>query len=282
MGRLKKILIIGGDERQNFIFNNLKSKGFDISLCGLGGLNENSRCCLSFDDYDILVLPMPITKDSVAVNSPFSSEKYYLKDFFNLKDKTVFGGMFGTNFPKSFFENNRIYDYSKSENLIMYNAILTAEAAVAIAIKNSKRSLAFSNSLIIGNGRIGKSLSHILLGFYTNITVSARRDADFNSIKAQGLNSIHTDNIGKIISKFDYIFNTVPSPVLTEKVIKTVNPDCLIIDLASMPGGTDFEACKNLGIHAEHSLSLPGKFSPVSAANAITDEIEKIIAQRLE
>lgn len=40
------------------------------------------------------------------------------------------------------------------------------------------------------------------------------------------------------------IFNTVPALVLDETVLKGLPQETLVIDLASRPGGTDFEAAK--------------------------------------
>ena len=45
--------------------------------------------------------------------------------------------------------------------------------------------------------------------------------------------------------------------------------DTLIIDLASSPGGVDFEAARSLKIDAQRALSLPGKCAPKTAAAVI-------------
>ena len=44
----------------------------------------------------------------------------------------------------------------------------------------------------------------------------------------------------------DVIFNTVPVLLLSETVLKALPPETLVIDLASRPGGTDFDAAKRL------------------------------------
>ena len=72
-----------------------------------------------------------------------------------------------------------------------------------------------------------------------------------------------------MIGKFEFIFNTVPSMVLNQDVIKNISKNAVIIDIASKPGGTDFEYCKAEGIDANLYLALPGKYSPASSADAI-------------
>ena len=50
----------------------------------------------------------------------------------------------------------------------------------------------------------------------------------------------------------------------------------MLIDLASKPGGVDFSAAKELGIHAVQALSLPGKTAPRAAAEIIKNTIYNI------
>ena len=59
-------------------------------------------------------------------------------------------------------ELNHYESYFENEEVKYKNAILTAEAAIAIAINDYKKSLRDSNCLIIGFGRIGKILADIL------------------------------------------------------------------------------------------------------------------------
>jgi dipicolinate synthase subunit A len=51
----------------------------------------------------------------------------------------------------------------------------------------------------------------------------------------------------------------------------------IIIDLASYPGGVDFEADSRLKIKSIHALSLPGKIAPKTAGAIIKSTIYDII-----
>ena len=79
--------------------------------------------------------------------------------------------------------------------------------------------------------------------------------------------------------KFDLIINTVPAKVLEESILKQVRKDTLIIDLASKPGGVDFETAKELGLNTIWALSLPGKVAPVTAGRIIYETIENMIEE---
>ena len=52
-----------------------------------------------------------------------------------------------------------------------------------------------------------------------------------------------------------------------------LKPDCLVLDLASKPGGVDLEAARRLGRTVIWALSLPGKVAPVTAGAAIKNTI---------
>ncbi len=62
--------------------------------------------------------------------------------------------------------------------------------------------------------------------------------------------------------------NTIPAPVLTAQVLAALPKGCLIVDLASKPGGTDFAAARRLGHTAIHALSLPTVCAPETAGEA--------------
>jgi dipicolinate synthase subunit A len=55
----------------------------------------------------------------------------------------------------------------------------------------------------------------------------------------------------------------------------------VVIDIASAPGGVDFEAAKQLGIAAKLCPGLPGKYSPRSAGEAAA-QVARIILEEQE
>ncbi|MGM9936476.1 MAG: dipicolinate synthase subunit DpsA, partial [Candidatus Ornithomonoglobus sp.] len=74
-------------------------------------------------------------------------------------------------------------------------------------------------------------------------------------------------------------FNTVPALILTGEVLEKVRQDTLIIDLASKPGGIDFDAAAELGLRVIWALSLPGRVAPVTAGIIIKDTITNILSE---
>jgi len=64
------------------------------------------------------------------------------------------------------------------------------------------------------------------------------------------------------IKRAEIIFNTVPHQILDRDMLEKVAKDTVIIDLASIPGGTDFEYAQMLGIKAILAPGLPGIVAP--------------------
>lgn len=130
---------------------------------------------------------------------------------------------------------------------------------------------------MLGYGRIGKILARMLYGIGAGVWVEARKYADLAMIEGHGYEPLPIDLLKNNIDKFDVIFNTIPSLILDEAMLRSVRNDALIIDLASKPGGVDFNAARLMGIRVIWALSLPGKISPVTSGIIIKDTIMNII-----
>ena len=80
-------------------------------------------------------------------------------------------------------------------------------------------------------------------------------------------------------NKYNIIFNTVPSILLNEKelqILKQTNQNCIIIELASSPGGVDLKKAEEYNIKVIYAQGLPGKVAPYTVAKYIKETIEKL------
>jgi polyribonucleotide nucleotidyltransferase len=91
---------------------------------------------------------------------------------------------------------------------------------------------------------------------------------------------VHISQLEDIACEADLVFNTVPAVILDEGILSKLSRDCLVIDLASKPGGVDFNTARDLGIKTIWALSLPGKVAPITAGEAIKDTILNILDER--
>jgi len=139
-----------------------------------------------------------------------------------------------------------------------------------ITLQNSK-------ALILGYGRIGKVLSKKLHGIGAKVHVAARKHHDLAWIETMGYIPIRMPEISTYLNTFDVIFNTVPHIILDSKELQGIRKDSLIIDLASKPGGVNFERAKEIGLKTIWALSLPGKVAPITTAKYMKDTIYNIL-----
>ena len=160
------------------------------------------------------------------------------------------------------------------------SALPTAEGTIQIAMEELATTIFGLNVLIIGYGRISKVLARLLKAMGANVTVSARKFSDLAWIETNGYTSVHTSSLSDALANCQLIVNTVPAVVLNENLLSRVPKGCLLIDLASKPGGIDFSTANSLGLRAIWALSLPGKVAPISAGKIIFNTIQNIETER--
>ena len=104
----------------------------------------------------------------------------------------------------------------------------------------------------------------------------------FAWIGAGGCRGLRTNALAGELGRFDLIFYTVPAIILDADCLEETREDCVIFDLASLPGGVVFDAARRLGRRAGAAAGLPGKAAPRTAAPAIRDSIYHILEERGE
>lgn len=284
----KVFLVLGGDNRLIYLANVLFSEGYDVKVYGIESSLVNSQIykCASLDkaleNTDVIVGPLPLSQDDETLNCSYFEEVVYLKDIFKEmnKNQMFFAGFVSNSVHQlAGVYNIHIYDYFQREELVVQNCIPTAEGAIQIALQELPFTLHDSNCLILGFGRIGKILSKMLHGIGAKVWIEARKYHDLAWVKSFGYEGIHLNDLEEHLSKFDIIFNTIPSLILNQKMLTKLKSDCLVIDLASKPGGVDFDYAKQTPIKVIWALSLPGKVAPLTSANIIKSTIFNIMEE---
>lgn len=287
---IKKISIIGGDLRIVKLAEMLAKDEFELytyaidkaeSLKKIKNIIQCDTIEETIKNGDIIVGSIPLSSNSLEVNTPFSDKTVSLQELAEkIKGKTFIAG----NIKKDFLNlakdsNTKIIDLLDREELVVLNTISTAEGAIQIAMEETTRTIHESNVLVLGFGRVGKILANMLKGIGANVFCEARKNVDLAWIKAYGYEPIRLNELENSLGKFNIIINTIPSIILEEKQLEKVNKDCLIIDLASNPGGIDRNSAKKLGIKTIWALSLPGKVAPLTSAEFIKDTIYNILKE---
>jgi len=288
MSKGKIFAVIGGDRRSAYLAAALIKDGYTVTVSGLETCEElpaEAAACdirMAVAGADAVILPMPLSSDNVTVNAPLAAAPILIDEVFAEARPGRFfaGGKISAGLRiKLQRQNINIIDYMEREELAVMNCIPTSEGAIALAMANRPSTLFGSSALVIGNGRIGKILSQSLRDLGACVTVSARNPGDLALIRAARMQPAHTGSLENVLAGFDIIFNTVPALVLTGEQLRRCAPDCLIIDLASKPGGVDFAAAGHLGLNAVQAISLPGKVAPKTAAGIIKETILNVYTE---
>ena len=273
-----RILTVGGDMRQLYCARRLAREcdtsvtGFDEEYLTPSEISEAEGLC------DCIILPVPPLNDDGNIPAPCGSRDIAPDEIKKLlaKDAVIFAGHVGEKLRET-FSGTEIVDYLEREELSLKNAIPTAEGAVQIALEELPVTLNGLRVLIVGMGRIGTALSEILKGFGADVTAAVRNERGAAKARIAGIKSVCTD---KIPTDYGLVFNTAPELVFNRELLAEFSEKTLFIDLASKPGGIDFESASELGIRAIWALGLPGKTAPVTAGEIIAETVMAILSER--
>ena len=285
-----KFAIIGGDLRTVKLAEMLAKDENEIYIYGLENAEDlkNKSNIIQCDSIkkaiqgvEIVIGPIPFSSNGNTVNAPFCDKEITIREMMHVINAKVLiaGGITPEVYDLANDEYIEIIDIMKREELAVLNTVATAEGTIQIAIENTHKILHGSEVLILGFGRIGKVLARKLAGLSAKVTCAARKDEDLAWIQAYGHKATNINSIGENLRQFDLIINTVPHMILTEERLENVKQECLLIDLASNPGGIDKRAAKNKNLKFIWALSLPGKVAPTTSAEFIKDTIYNIIKE---
>ena len=176
------------------------------------------------------------------------------------KDILVIGG----NLDCPELVDYRTVDLLRNADYLALNANITAHCAIKVTLNNMGAILDGCDVLVVGWGRIGKCLAHLLRQMGAHVTVCVRKESDRSMLKALGYRVV--DYSSAELQAYRIIYNTVPSMVFPR-----CPQDVLKIDLASKPGlgGTDVIWARR----------LPGKDAPESSGALIARSIIPILRE---
>ncbi len=284
MIKINKFLVVGGDLRNVELANLLKEDG---KIVYTYGMNVNSSEALEkiVEDIEVVIGPIPFSRDGLTVNSTFIESKILIKDLFEkMKGKILIAGNISEDVKKlAKIYNIEVIDVMKSEKLAVLNTIATAEGTIELMIANTDTIIFDSNVLILGFGRVAKTLANRLKGLVKSITCASREDDELAWIEVYGYEKLNLNDFvkcqesKKCLENYNVIINTIPSMIFDAEKLQYVNKEVLLIDLASNPGGIDKEETKKQGLKLIHALGLPGKVAPKSSARFIRNIIYELI-----
>ena len=263
--------LVGGDERMKSVKEELENDGIRVE----GSIDEPLKKS-GLQKADVILCGVPFTGDGRHLFAPKWQEPYLISDFLELLSpgQTVMGGRIPQPVIRSLEKRNiRWADYGNRESFQIRNALLTAEGAIMLALQNMKKTLFEADACIIGYGRIGKMLSERLESLGSHVTVATGKKEHVPWIESRKMKAIPYSELSSRFPDFDCILNTAPAPMVSGEDWKRIPKDCVLIELASMPGGF-LDAPQGRVISG---AALPGKTAPVSAGKIIKETVMEIM-----
>ena len=271
---METISFIGGDDR-NFFLSKMFDEDSQVYLYGLKEDNIDLNNCLSNSKY--IVTSVPFSVDDEHIYAPLSNKSISIKELTdNAFNKTIICGNIKKQFKDALEgKNNTVVDIMKNEELSIKNSVPTAEGIVKIIIENTDITIDNSNIAILGFGRVGKKTAELLKSLKANIFCFDIKEEEVANIHLCGYNVLN--DICESLKKMDVIINTVPELIIDKEHLNYINKDSLILDVASKPGGVDFNYATENNYKVIHALGLPGKIAPRTSAKYIKEMLENIV-----
>lgn len=284
-----KLTILGGDAREIFLAKHLAGIGSIIKAMGLPATGENitvyENLAEALEGARAVILPVPGISDEGKLYGPFLEKPVFIaeKDFnFLAKNTPVLVGTAKPLLKKIAFRLQlNLIEFLSLDEVAILNSIPSAEGAIQLAMEKMPITIHSCESFVLGFGRTGMTLAQLLVAMGAKTTVIARNPAQRARASQINCRTYDFSELPFLISQADVIFNTVPALIIDEPLLKRASPQILIIDIASAPGGINFEAAKLLGIQAILAPGLPGKVAPDTAGRILARVIPRLLAEHL-
>lgn len=284
-----KLAILSGDAREVILAEHLAGLKAVVKVVGLPVQGKNIVQCRELseavDSVDAVILPVPGVNKDLKLYSAYLEKPVFITE--ELMSRLPRGSpvLVGVAKPplKKLAEKLgvRLIEVMEIDEVAILNSIPSAEGAIQLAMEKMPITIHGSKAWVLGFGRTGITLARVLHAMGAKTTVVARNVAQLARAVEMGLETATYSQLESFSGEVDVIFNTVPAPVLHQAVLERLPAGVLIIDIASAPGGTDFEAAKRLGIEAVLAPGLPGKVAPKTAGQILAKVVPRLLAEEL-
>ena len=285
------LAVVGGDDRELYLIPELQKLGAYIVGVGFENASPIPEMALAsslqevVDKVDVLLFPMFGTDERGVVKAKYSASPIVLNKEVLQAIPARVPLIIGWARPalKSVAEKMgiQLVETITLNEITILNSIPSAEGAIQMAMEATNITIHGSQSFVLGLGRCGWSLARMLQGIGAHVTGVARKPSDLARAVEMGFHAVHLSDLEDEIGRAEIIFNTVPHLILDRVMLEKVARDTVIVDLASIPGGTDFEYAQMLGIKAILAPGLPGIVAPKTAGRILAQIYPQLILRHL-
>lgn len=262
--------VLGGDGRYPWAVRRLRGDGLPIRCWGVPEMEDQAESLEeALSGANLLLLPMePFQEEMLAIGGeavPSALLPYLLGE-----RPVLVGGRFPVETEAWLQQRGvRCVSFLEQEEYLLRNAAVTAEGAVYLLLHYMSRTVAGAKILVLGYGRIGRFLAEKLRNLGAHVTVGARKPSQRTELKLRGYGVVRTGEYPAGLAEFDAIVNTVPGTVISGEQAERIGESCVLLELASKPGGFPAELEKRVVL----GRALPGKTAPVTAGENLAEAV---------
>lgn len=297
-GASTSITVLGGDAREVIVCDLLRRDGLDVITYGLGpaacqslgagdGLTGVAR--LEADSVleavagrQWLLCPAPGLGEGDVVYAPYARSPISLnEEVLRASDVAKGGIVLGRASPSLLALADAVpttvYQTKDDEALRVRVATSAAEGLLALMVGRTDQVLPDQRVLVLGYGATGAALADRLVLLGARVTVAARREESLAKAEQRGALTAAFDDRAAAMADATVIVNTVPSTSsMPLSVLKQLD-GCLVIDIASPPGGTDHRAAQAEGYPVTWIRGVAGERAPRTAGELQYRFVRRVI-----
>ncbi len=285
-----KVAVLCGDAREIILVERLAALGalvkvVDLPVAETNNIKVYQSPVEGLADVHAVILPVPGINDQGEIYTAYGEQPWILSAdlFTHLAPNTpVFVGAAKPRLKELVQKAGLVLiEVMQLDEVAILNSIPSAEGALQLAMEQTDITIHGSCTMILGFGRTGMTLARMTHALGAHTIVVVRNFAQKARAQEMGFIVMDYQEMLQKLNQVDIIFNTVPAMVLDEPELAMVSPQTLIVDIASAPGGINFKAANQKGIHAMLAPGLPGKVAPRTAGNILAEVIPRLLAEHM-
>jgi dipicolinate synthase subunit A len=295
---LTSVAVLGGDTREVIMADLLCRDGFDVATYGLGlaacrslGPDEGAAGVAKLEANSVLeavagrrwlLCPAPGLGDGDIVYAPYARTPIALTEALLRASDVAEGGIVLGRASSSLLAcaagvPTTVYQTKDDDALRVRVATSAAEGLLALLVGRTDQVLPDQRVLVLGYGATGAALADRLVLLGARVTVAARREESLARAEQHGAAPVAFDDRAAAMADATVIVNTVPSTSSMPLAVLRELDGCLVIDIASPPGGTDHAAAQAAGCPVTWIRGVAGERAPRTAGELQYRFVRRVI-----